>query len=45
MSWLFGREVVPVEENFDPTSYDSLLRIDVDVARASFPDVVGEDWA
>ena len=45
LSWLFGREVVPVEENFDPTSYDSLLRIDVDVARASFPDVVGADWA
>ncbi|QPH55144.1 hypothetical protein [Pontivivens ytuae] len=39
LSWLFGREVVPAEEPFDPTSYDALLRIDEDVARRSFPEV------
>ncbi|WP_112321665.1 hypothetical protein [Oceanibium sediminis] len=39
LSWLFGREVVPAEEPFDPASYDALLRIDLDVARRSFPDV------
>lgn len=38
LSWLFGREVVAAEDPFDPASYDSLLRIDVDVARASFPE-------
>ncbi len=37
LSWLFGREVVPAEEPFDPESYDSLLRIDVSRASASFP--------
>jgi len=49
ISWLFGREVIPAEDPFDPASYDALLRIDVDVARASFPDVFddasGEGWA
>ena len=38
LSWLFGREVVAAEEPFDPASYDALLQIDEDVARASFPE-------
>ncbi|CUI78470.1 hypothetical protein [Cognatishimia activa] len=45
LSWLFGREVIPAEDPFDPASYEALLRIDVDVARASFPDAFdGSDW-
>lgn len=39
LSWLFGREVIPAEEPFDPESYEALMRIDVARARASFPDV------
>ncbi len=39
LSWLFGREVVPAEDPFDPASYDSLLKIDVARARISFPEV------
>lgn len=39
LSWLFGREVVPAEDPFDPASYDALLRIDVKRAKASFPEV------
>lgn len=39
LNWLFGREVVPAEEPFDPTSYEALLRVDLAVARRSFPDV------
>ncbi|HSF64696.1 MAG TPA: hypothetical protein VLA78_09920 [Paracoccaceae bacterium] len=39
LSWLFGREVVPAEDPFDPASYEALLRIDVKRAQASFPDV------
>ena len=39
LSWLFGREVVPAEEPFDPESYEAMLRLDLDVARASFPEV------
>ncbi len=39
LGWLLGREVVPAEDPFDPASYDALLKIDVDVARQSFPDI------
>ena len=39
LSWLFGREVVPAEDPFDPASYDAVLRIDVARAEASFPEV------
>ncbi|THH35803.1 hypothetical protein E4Z66_12020 [Aliishimia ponticola] len=43
ISWLFGREVVPAEDPFDPESYDALLRIDVAVARAAFPDIFEDE--
>lgn len=39
LSWLFGREVVPASEPFDPASYEALLKIDLRRARASFPEV------
>lgn len=46
LSWLFGREVVPVDpETFDPEDYEALLVIDEAVARISFPDAFEEDWA
>ncbi|MBT9247408.1 hypothetical protein KM031_14990 [Gemmobacter fulvus] len=43
LSWLFGREVVPAEDPFDPCSYDALLRVDLKRAQASFPEVFAED--
>ncbi|WP_170368098.1 hypothetical protein [Ruegeria arenilitoris] len=43
LSWLFGREVVPAEDPFDPASYDAWLMIDVETARQSFPDIFGEE--
>jgi len=43
LSWLFGREVVPAEDPFDPASYDALLRINVAKAEASFPQVFAKD--
>lgn len=39
LSWLLGREVLPVGESFDPESYEAELRIDVGVAQVSFPEV------
>jgi hypothetical protein len=39
LSWLFMREVVPASDPFDPESYEARLRIDVDRARRSFPEV------
>ncbi len=47
LAWLFGREVVPAEDPFDPASYEAMLRINVDLARASFPeafDAEAADW-
>ena len=43
LSWLFGREVVPAEDPFDPTSYEALLRIDLKRAQVSFPAIFAED--
>lgn len=43
LSWLFGREVVAAEDPFDPTSYEALLRLNVDLARATFPEVFAEE--
>jgi hypothetical protein len=43
LSWLFGREVVPATDPFDPASYDALLRIDVAKAQVSFPEVFAKD--
>lgn len=39
LSWLFGREVIPAEDPFDPESYEALLKIHVARARAAFPEV------
>ena len=45
LSWLFGREVVPAEDPFDPESYDALLVLNTKVARANFPDAFDSDEA
>ena len=44
LSWLFGREVIAAEDPFDPESYDALLVINEDLARASFPDAFDGSW-
>lgn len=43
LSWLFGREVVPAEDTFDPESYEALLRVDRKRAEAAFPEVFAPD--
>ncbi|MDQ7262819.1 hypothetical protein NM680_13560 [Paracoccus sp. PS-1] len=42
LSWLIGREVVPVGK-LDPTDYDQLLRVDLKRAEAGFPELFAED--
>lgn len=37
LSWLFGREVIPAEEPFDPASYHALLKLDPAAIEAGFP--------
>lgn len=43
LSWLFGREVVPATDPFDPSDYEALLRINLKLAQVSFPAVFAED--
>lgn len=38
LSWLFGREVIAVDDPFDPESYEALLVLNEAKARAAFPD-------
>lgn len=38
ISWLFGREVLPADDPFDPEDYDARLIINEPIARASFPE-------
>ena len=45
LSWLFGREVVPAEDPFNPASYDAMLRIDRKRAEAAFPEVFAPEAA
>lgn len=42
LSWLFGREVLPATDPFDPADYEAMLVLNVDVARAAFPDAFDE---
>jgi len=45
LSWLLGREVVAVDDPFDPESYQSLLKIAIGPAMASFPEAFEEESA
>lgn len=45
LSWLFGREVLPADDPFDPEDYAALLVIDVAAARQAFPDAFSDDFA
>ena len=42
LNWLFGREVIPAEDPFDPQSYDSLMKIDTQRARVTYPEAFEE---
>ena len=42
LSWLFGREVLPYDDPFDPTNYEAMLILDPCAAAMAFPDAT--DW-
>lgn len=43
LSWLFGREVIAADDPFDAANYDAMLRIDVNIAKTTFPEVFVND--
>jgi len=45
INWLLGREIVAADGDFDPASYETALRVDLDAVRASFPHVLGGERA
>ncbi len=44
LSWLFGREVLPATDPFDPADYEALLVLDETAARAAFPEAFNGTW-
>lgn len=45
LNFVFGREVLPAEDPFDPESYEALLRLDLRRVEMSFPEIFRPDWA
>ncbi|WP_371061222.1 hypothetical protein [Rhodosalinus sp. 5P4] len=46
LSWLFGREVLPADDPFDPADYDARLVLDATAARRAFPEAFEDNpWA
>ena len=45
LAWLFGREVVPAEDPFNPECYEAMLRVEPGCARSSFPEAFSEGGA
>ncbi len=43
IGWLLGRELVPAEDPFDPASYEALLRVNLDLARQTFPGIFEDE--
>ena len=43
LSWLLGREVLPVDDPFDPADYEALLRLDLERIRISFPEALRDE--
>ena len=45
LNFVFGREVIPASDPFDPESYDGLLKLDLRRTEQSFPEIFRPDWA
>ena len=40
LSWLFGNEIVPADENFSPVDYNAMLKIDFDAVKSNYPELI-----
>lgn len=44
ISWFWGRELVPADpDDFDPASYEALIKVNVKVAQVTFPELFISD--
>ena len=44
LSWFWEREVVAAEDDFDPESYDALMRVDLKKAQTNYPHLFMPGW-
>ena len=44
LSWLFGREVLPVDDPFNPCDYEARMRIDLGKTMVSFSKIFTEEY-
>ena len=40
LSWFLDREIIRVSDPFDPYSYESLLRLNMDLIKTNFPELM-----
>ena len=40
LGWLFGRELVAVDDKFNPVDYGAKLKINFDVVKSSYPELI-----
>ncbi len=40
LGWLFGREIVPVDDQFDPIDYHAKLKINFDSVKINYPELL-----
>ena len=44
LSWLFGREVLAVDDPFDPCDYEARMKIDLSKTMVSFSKIFTEEY-
>ena len=40
ISWLFGSEIVPADDDFSPVDYNAKLKIDFNAVKINYPDLI-----
>jgi len=40
LGWLFGRELIAVDDKFNPLDYGAKLKINFDVVKSSYPELI-----
>ncbi|WP_420860901.1 hypothetical protein [Algirhabdus cladophorae] len=42
LSWFLGREIITLDDPFDPADYEALLQLDLRRAKAAFPELFAD---
>ena len=44
LSWLFGREVMPIDDPFDPCDYEARMQINLSKTMVNFSKIFTEEY-